>query len=168
MKVEAGVLLLIAFAAPMPAWAQRVPPPPASVSGPSKDSDRQHPADKCKSSDSQTVVVCGRSSSSYRIDPAVLAATRAAEAAPAKPALDATGNPPCIGPNCGGATLPLVGMALAGLKAVELAAEGEDWREAFRTRPDQYRLYQEKAKGAKKAKITVGISAGTSGTPPSK
>jgi hypothetical protein len=52
-------------------------------------------------------------------------------------------------------------MALTALKAAELAAAGEDWRDAFRTRPDQYRLYQEEqARRAKKSGVSIGVSVG--------
>lgn len=117
----------------------------------------------CDRMDSSEVVVCGRSQQKYRIDPSVLAAGRAAEAPPPKPQLDATGAAPCAGANCGGGSyVPLVGMALTALKAAELAANGDDWRDAFRTRPDQYRVYeQEKTKTAKNGRISIGISAGS-------
>ena len=111
----------------------------------------------CKETDPNEVVVCGRSPQRYRIDPNVLAATRAAEAPPPKPSLDATNANPCVGPNCGGATIPLVAMALTAIKAAELAADGDDWKEAFRTRPDQYKAYrQSKDKGG----ISIGVTTG--------
>jgi hypothetical protein len=120
-----------------------------------------HPG-ACKSDDPSAVVVCGRSQQRYRIDPDVLAATRAAEAPPPKPSLDATADQACVGPDCGGGTIPLVGMALTAIRAVELATHGDDWREAFRTRPDQYRAYEDaRAKEkAKKGGISIGVSAG--------
>lgn len=114
----------------------------------------------CRSSDPTEVVVCGRSQQRYRIDPQVLAATRAAEAPPPKPVLDATSDGSCTGPNCGGGTIPLIGMALTALKAAELAAQGDDWRDAFRTHPDQYKVY-EQSKDAKKPRISIGVSAGS-------
>jgi hypothetical protein len=119
-------------------------------------------AGACKNDDAAKIVVCGPSQQRYRIDPSVLAATRAAEAPPAKPALDATADTSCIGPNCGGGTIPLVGMALAAVRAVELAAQGDDWREAFRTRPDQYRAYEDAKANEKATKggISFGVSAG--------
>jgi hypothetical protein len=90
----------------------------------------------CKDDDPKAVVVCGPSQQQYRIDPAVLAATRRAEALPPKLPVDATAADHCSGPNCGGGSyVPLVGMALTALKAVKLAADGDDWRDAFRTRP---------------------------------
>lgn len=118
--------------------------------------------DSCKTADPTEVVVCGQSQRRFRIDPAVLAATRAVEALPPKPPI--TGDVPeasCAGPtNCeGGSYVPLVGMALTALKAAELAADGDDWREAFRTRPDQYQAYQ--GAKAKKGGISIGIVAGS-------
>jgi hypothetical protein len=108
--------------------------------------------------------VCGRSQAPYRIDPDVLAATRAAEARPPKPPVGSAPPEQCTGANCGGGSyVPLVGMTLTALKAAELAAQGEDWREAFRTRPDQYRLYQEQqAKRAKEGGVSVGMTVGNS------
>lgn len=113
----------------------------------------------CEGTDSSEVVICGKSQQRFRIDPSVLAATRAAEAAPPKPPV--TGEVPeagCVGPDCGGATIPLVGMALTALKAAELAAEGEDWRDAFRTHPDEYQAYQ--AAKSRTGRISVGLGAG--------
>lgn len=115
----------------------------------------QSPEPGCTSNDPAEVVVCGRSQQRYRIDPDVLEATRSAEAPPPKPVLDATKANACVGPDCGGGTIPLVAMALTAIKAAELAAEGHDWREAFRTHPDQYRAYQES-----KGQISVGVVAG--------
>ena len=151
----APLLLLFAGLAWSPPLAAD-PPPAFALSAPI--------ADDCKSSDPHEVVVCGRSQQRYRIDPIVLAATRAAEAPPPKPPLDASRDTSCIGANCGGGTIPLVGMALTALKAAELAADGDDWREAFRTRPDQYQEYQEeKAKEAARSHIAIGVSAGNKG-----
>jgi len=114
---------------------------------------------ECRNDNPKEVVVCGRSQQRFRIDPAVLAATRVAEARPPKPALDATQDGPCTGSQCGGGSfIPLIPMALKGLKAAELAANGDDWREAFRTRPDQYKAYQADKK--KKASISVGVTGG--------
>ena len=113
----------------------------------------------CKSDDPNAVVVCGRSQQRFRIDPNVLAATRRAEALPPKAPLDATGAQPCTGSQCGGGDfVPLIPMALKALKATELAIEGDDWREAFRTRPDQYQAYR--AEQAKKGKVSVSVTAG--------
>jgi len=107
------------------------------------------------------VIVCGRSRDPDRIDPSVLAARRAAEALPPKPPI--TGDVPdasCAGATAcaGGSYVPLVAMALTALKAAELAADGDDWRDAFRTHPDEYQSYQN-AK-AKKGGVTIGVSVG--------
>jgi hypothetical protein len=116
----------------------------------------------CKVARPGEVVVCGHSQEKYRIDPTVLAATRAADAAPPKPALDATAVNPCTGQDCGGGTIPLVGMALTALKAAELAADGDDWRDAFRTHPDAYQQYQAAtASAARKGHISIGVTAGS-------
>ena len=147
-------LALAAMALPSAAAAQESPPVPIAKA----ISDARADTTGCKSNDPAEVVVCGRSQQRYRIDPQVLAATRAAEALPPKPALDASRDSSCTGANCGGGTIPLVGMALAVLKAAELAVQGDDWREAFRTHPDQYQLY-EQSKASKKARVSIGVGA---------
>ena len=117
----------------------------------------------CKDPDPKAVVVCGSARQPYRIDPTVLAATRASEAPPPKPLLDGdVQQVVCSGPQCGGGTtIPLVGMALTALKAAELAAQGDDWRDAFRTHPDQYSVYEREKAEAKKPRISVGVVAGS-------
>ena len=161
MTKAAWLLLPIGLAASA-AMAQE-PAPKAMAQALSEASPAREP--KCDSDDPQAVVVCGRSQKPYRIDPDVLAATRAAEAPPPKPLVGSAPPEQCTGPNCGGGSyVPLVGMALTALKAVELAAQGDDWRDAFRTRPDQYRLYQEEqAKRSTKGGISIGVTAGNSG-----
>lgn len=115
----------------------------------------------CRNDNPSEVIVCGRSEQRYRIDPDVLAATRQSEALPSKPQLDASTAEPCTGPNCGGGSyVPLVGMALTAIKAAELAAAGDDWRDAFRTHPDQYKIYQQ-SKQSKRPSISIGVVAGS-------
>ena len=152
MKAAFFLALLLAFPAAAAGQAD-VPQVGRALSGTSSA------ASACKSSDPNAVVVCGRSQNRYRIDPDVLAATRAAEALPPKPPLDGTVDNSCTGANCGGGTIPLVGMALTALKAAELAIEGDDWREAFRTRPDQYKVY-EQSRAAENGRIRIGVTAG--------
>jgi hypothetical protein len=116
----------------------------------------------CKSSDPHVLVVCGRPTRTYRIGPAVLQASRAAEAAPPKPTLrDSAPESDCIGPqHCGGGTIPLVAMALTTVKAATLAAQGDDWRDAFRTHPDEYGVYEEaKTKDSSKG-VTFSVNVG--------
>ena len=150
------MLTVLAIAAPAGAQQDTLAAPPSI--GEALSAAKQPP--NCKS-DSTEVVVCGRSNPKYRIDPDVLAATRAAEAPPPKPNLDASEQIACVGDHCGGGNyVPLVGMALTAVKAAELAAQGDDWREAFRTHPDQYRAYQE-SKQSKKSHVSIGISAGS-------
>lgn len=155
-------LLLIAalgWSAASAAEAQPVPDPPLANALAAVGAERAH---GCTASDPTEVIVCGRSRQQFRIDPAVLAATRAAEAPPPKPELDANAAPACTGPNCGGGTIPLVGMALTAIKAAELAAQGDDWRDAFRTHPDSYSVYQEeKAKRSSRPSVSIGIVAGS-------
>ena len=135
-------------------------PPSATVAQALRTAVAQRETDSCSPSTPGEVVVCGRSQQRYRIDRDVLAASRAAQTPPPKAPLDASRDNSCIGPNCGGGTIPLVGMALAALKAAKLAADGDDWRDAFRTHPDQYRRYEDsKAKRSKKPAIGIGASA---------
>ena len=149
----ACLLLLFAFAA---SGAAAQPANPATViAAPAVT------ADGCASKDPSEVVVCGRTQQPYRIDPSVLAADRAANAVP--PKLPITGDvqaADCSGQNncAGGSYVPLVGMALTALKAAELAADGDDWREAFRTRPDEYQAFSQSR--AKKGHVSVGLTVG--------
>lgn len=156
--IKTCCLMLMPLAIAAPAAAQQATAPAPTRLGQAIDAAKQPP--NC-TSDSTEVVVCGRSSPRYRIDPNVLAATRAAEAPPPKPNLDASQPISCVGDHCGGGNyVPLVGMALTALKAAELAADGDDWREAFRTHPDQYQAYQ-RAKDGKKGHVSIGITAGS-------
>jgi hypothetical protein len=157
-KVTRLVLLLTALGWAGAATAQdQAAEPKPSLSQALTDQESHYGA-TCKETDPNEVVVCGRSPQRYRIDPNVLAASRAAEAPAPKSSLDATtANAACVGPDCGGATIPLVALALTAIKAAELAAQGDDWKEAFRTHPDQYKAYQQsKAKGG----ISIGVTAG--------
>jgi hypothetical protein len=156
---KAALLLAFAITLPSAAAAQdRSPPGAPSLAVAIHDTAAQDA--RCERNAPDEVVVCGHSRHPYRIDPDVLAATRAAEAPRAKPPLDASTAEPCTGQTCGGGTIPLVGMALTALKAAELAAHGDDWREAFRTHPDQYQAYQQ-SKAAKKGGISFGVNAGS-------
>jgi hypothetical protein len=121
----------------------------------------------CRNAHGAEIVVCGRQSSPYRIDPVVLETQRARDAMPPKPPVgaDMVADSGCTGGRGGGCTnsgvVPLVGMALAALKAAELAANGDDWRDAIRTHEDEYRLYQQaEERKAKERGVKVGISAG--------
>lgn len=121
----------------------------------------------CPRSSPDEVLVCGRKTERYRIDPLVLQAEREHDALPAKPPLTADAAPAggCIGgtgTGCsGGGVIPLVGMAEVAVKAVALAASGDDWRDAIRTRQDEYRLYeQEQARKDEARKPRVGLSVG--------
>ncbi len=153
---KAACLLLTALVASA-AWPQDRPPAADTVA--KALTERSAPQPDCKSTNATEVVVCGRSQERYRIDPDVLAASRAAEAAPPKAPLNATTSEQCAGPNCGGGSyVPLVGMALTALKAAELAVQGDDWREAFRTHPDEYKAYENSK--AKKGHVSIGLSAG--------
>ena len=151
------LLPLLALCWPAAAIAQDAPAQP-SLSRLVAKQEAQSSSAKCTGTSPTEVVVCGRSQQRYRIDPDVLAAARALETPPPKPELDATTANACVGPNCGGATIPLVAMALTAIRAGELAAEGEDWKEAFRTRPDPYKAYQDSKKA--RGRISIGITAG--------
>lgn len=120
-------------------------------------------AKTCKGDHPEDVVVCGKPGQPYRIDPVVLEANRAANAKPPKPPVTADSVPTngCIGGmSCEGGFIPLVGMALVAAEAVSLAAHGDDWRDAIRKQPDEYRLYQQaEAKRASERKVRIGIAA---------
>jgi len=139
---DGPLVFIVALAAPVVAAAQERSSTAAPLSQALGQLTSQL-AQPCKNGSPDEVVVCGRSKRAYRIDPDVLAATRAADAQPPKPPIETATADRCVGPHCGGATIPLVRMALAAAKAAALAAQGDDWREAFRTHPDQYQVYQQ-------------------------
>ena len=121
----------------------------------------------CTRNSPDEVLVCGRKTERYRIDPSVLQAEREHDALPAKPSLTADAAPSggCVGgtgTGCtGGGVIPLVGMAEVAIKAVALAASGDDWRDALRTHQDEYRLYEEEqARKAEARKPRIGLSVG--------
>lgn len=157
MKKSSCLLFLAGLAGSVQAGAHGEPSNLSAIaSSPGKPDVSSETA--CRNDDPETVVVCGRSQQRFRIDPTILEASREAAALPPKQKLDATATDACIGPNCGGGTIPLVGMALTAAKAAVLASEGEDWREAFRTHPDQYQVYQ--GVKARKSHISIGVTAG--------
>lgn len=160
-KAARMLLLTVVAASGASAVHGQTPPASKSIAGAIEDA-AAGALPKCSNDDPNAVVVCGRSQKLYRIDPLVLATTRAAEAPPPKPPIDATTAEQCTGPDCGGGSyVPLVAVALTAVKAAELAAQGDDWRDAFRTRPDQYRVYQqEQAKQAKSRGISIGVMVG--------
>jgi hypothetical protein len=116
------------------------------------------------SADSSEIVVCGPARDRYRIDPSVLETMRAREAPPPKPELNATAaaspSMGCVGTQaCHGSEIPLVRMALVVARAAALAAAGDDWREAFRTKKDEYQQYrerQERRASDRKVRVEVG------------
>jgi hypothetical protein len=120
------------------------------------------PAARCPARGDE-ILVCGSPKKSYRVDPVVLTIERDLAEGPPRRPLDASktvAGSKCIGPQkCGDAVLPLVAVALAALKAATLAAKGEDWRGAFRSRSPEYQRYleaQERLKKRSKVVVTIG------------
>lgn len=155
------VLLGIALSTAAPAQESSQPVDPVVANALRQTVSGKAPP-RCHSDDPNSVIVCGRSQHRYRIDPNVLAAERAAEAPPAKPPLTADdAHTACIGAQCGtGGVIPLIPMALKAIEAAELAAHGDDWRDAFRTHPDQYREYQQAQQKDSGGGVTFSVSAG--------
>jgi hypothetical protein len=117
------------------------------------------------------VVVCGERERPYRIDPDVLAGQRARDVPPED---TRTAQEKAVQGSChdtyakcqGSGTIPILAPALKTIQAVVLAAKGEDWRQPFRSKPDDYQAYQA-AQGERRAKIDVSLVAGaSSGAPP--
>jgi hypothetical protein len=126
--------------------AQTAPQPAPPALGKALRNAVTNPSAKnCKSDDPDRVVVCGRSRHPYRIDPDVLAAERAVEAPPVRAPLTADdAHMACIGADCGtGGVVPVIGMVLVAAGAIAMAADGDDWRNAFRTHEDEYQAYQD-------------------------
>ena len=156
------VLISLSIALAVPAAAQTPTPPLADVT-----SITHQPDVRCKDKDPKTVIVCGRPSERYRIDRSVLEADRERNALPPKPQVmaDQGADSGCVGGQGGGCTnggvIPLIGIALAAVKAVELNAKGDDWRDAIRTHEDEYRLYKEaEERRARERKVRIFPSVG--------
>jgi hypothetical protein len=154
--------LAVALAWPAAALSQAGPPPTAPM-----DLHTQPPAMECVPTGADhEVIVCGnRQRSPYRPDEAVVDAERSKEAGsnPAR-VQDRSGNPDLCGTvrnECSGGTIPLLEPALRVATAIVDAAEGDDWRQAFRNGPSDYDRYRD-AK-PKRGKISIGITAGNSG-----
>ncbi|QIL03172.1 hypothetical protein G7078_10550 [Sphingomonas sinipercae] len=124
---------------------------------------------KCQAGAPNEVVVCGKREPNYRLDPAALATARARDALPAAPDPTAAlaNASPCsagIGPQgcTGKADIDFVAVGLLAAKAAAAAAQGEDWRETFRTRPDEYNEYRaaKDRENRKRPHVTLGFGAG--------
>jgi len=120
---------------------------------------------KCAGSDVE-IVVCGqKGTTAYRIDPAVLSAARSRDAVPEdsrspqqKADVHSCHDEPS---KCqGSGVIPLLPAALKIAQAALLAVEGEDWREPFRTKADEYQLYRQGK--AKQKRVSIGVSASAS------
>ena len=147
--------LLIAGAA-APAFAQSPEPPKLEINTAAKGCTPAAPGE---------VVVCGESPDKYRIDADVLQVIRRQEQAanPPRPPVDVASGDPCkVGPNgCPGeGALPLLMIAMKVAQVGVTAIKGEDWREPLRTRPDDYRLYQEEKAKREDRRVRVGIEFG--------
>ncbi|MCW3796310.1 hypothetical protein OMW55_00600 [Sphingomonas sp. BN140010] len=111
------------------------------------------------------VTVCARRIPDYRIDPGVLAGVRAREALPTD---TRTAQAEAVAGSChdepskcqGGSVIPILPAAIKSVEAMVLAARGEDWRQPFRTKPDEYEQYRAaQAKARPKVSVSVGASA---------
>ena len=111
------------------------------------------------------IIVCGERSERYRIDPAIMEVSRRQAARNERiPGRDTVVAEKCspVGANgCrGGDVIPITAIALVALKTAVMVANGEDWRELFRTQPDEFREY-EKARDAAKRRNRVSVSVGS-------
>ena len=121
----------------------------------------------CEQADGDEIVVCAERGETdrYRIDPALMAVSRTLEkpADRRKPGYQTVGTEQCkphgIELCPGQDTIPVTAIALKTIQVAALAAKGEDWREALRTRPDEYRLYrQAKAKQGSGKRVSVDLT----------
>jgi hypothetical protein len=102
------------------------------------------PEDACKSSETSEVVVCGRRGPSpYRIDPTVLRVMRERERAENTPSSGRAPVQDCtVGPRgCDNSVIPISTIGIVTAQAIIKAIKGEDWRDPFRTKPDEYQQY---------------------------
>jgi hypothetical protein len=158
------MMIALFFAAGLAAAPQPSTPAP-TIAGSVRTEVSAVASENCGGTgDTAEIIVCGGSTGRFRIDPTVMEASRIREAPPPKPELDATkvsAKSGCVGPNaCDGGVIPLVRMALVAARAAALAANGEDWREALRTKADEYRLYEErKDRRDRERKVRVEFGA---------
>lgn len=117
----------------------------------------------CRQASPDEVVVCSPAKPKYGPDADVM---KAAE--PPPPLLEtdrrelATQTRCGTGGNlCDSGQIPVTAIALAGAKAVMMAAQGEDWKEVFRTRPDEYQRYLD-ARSRRRARSRGGSGSSTS------
>lgn len=103
----------------------------------------------CRPEAPNDVIVCRqRGTNLYRIDPTVLKATRVKELAenPPRPTDPSVVAESCaVGPIvCPGAgSVDFIGPLILLTKSLVNAAQGKDWREPFRTKPDDYQLHEQ-------------------------
>ena len=117
------------------------------------------------------VTVCAQRAPDYRIDPSVLAGQRAREPQPPetterqRSAMASATSCHELATKCqGSGIIPLLPVALKTIEAATLAVKGEDWREAFRTKQDEYQAYQAQRRRSG-IKVGVGVSAGAGSRP---
>ena len=118
----------------------------------------------CRDDGQADVTVCARPRDDFRIDPDVLAGQRAREALPVdtRSAQQRSQVADCtkeLTACQGGGVIPVLPGIVRAVTAGVLAAKGEDWRQAFRDRPDEYQAYQSQ-RAQRKARIRIGVSAG--------
>jgi hypothetical protein len=151
--VSAALMLILsgAVAGAQPSESPRNPAhgPPASAP-PRKTGDA---ADEgCHSENPREIVVCAERRRGYRLDPRVMDAAREAKSGSASatspmPVAQATCAAQPMGCGKGLEGLDLANVALVGTTMAVRAAEGKDWKGAFKKgRPDEYQLYLEAKK----------------------
>ncbi len=133
---------VVALSVAAPVLAQESPPNDAVL-------DLSLATKGCRPTGAGEVVVCGkRGTSHYRIDPTVLQVIREKENAenpphPSGPSASAERCPAGVNTCPGAGTIDLIGPLLLIARSLVNAAEGEDWREPFRTRPDHYQPHEQ-------------------------
>jgi len=113
--------------------------------------------------DQADVVVCAKRERPYRIDPNVLAGQRARDALPVD---TRTAQERAVEGSChdqpskcqGGGVIPILPAAIKTVEAVVLAVEGEDWRQPFRTKPDEYEAYRA-TQERERSRVSVSVRA---------
>ncbi|WP_152569529.1 MULTISPECIES: hypothetical protein [Sphingomonas] len=156
-------LLMASLASPEPPAAAQ-PPPPLRI---------DVLARPCKDDGDADVTVCARPRDDFRIDPNVLAGQRAREALPVdtrspqerSQVADCTKE---VGQCQGGGVIPILPGVVRTVTAVVLAAKGEDWRQPFRDKPDEYQAYRayQAEQARRKSRVSVQVSAGSGTTGP--
>lgn len=161
--LEKTLFAIALVAVGAPAHAQGVGDLEAAIADRSKPATRPldvKSATECPAGTSADVVVCAPAGPGLRLDRDVLEAARPEAPPPAVDPRRTVNVQRCgIGTKlCDSGAVPVSAIALTVAKAAVMAVEGEDWKEAFRDRPEEYQRYLDaKRKRESRPRVSIGV-----------